>query len=345
MSAGYDEESVRHPHDGLVKRVFTDPEAAAVELRQVLPAALCDQLDWSSLEVSASSFIDPQLRPRHSDILYSVALRRTGQRISVYVVLEHQSTPDPMMAARFLVYVGRLYERFLRDDDGSGTVPMVVPVLLYQGPRGWTLPRRLSEILDIPPELLEAISPPVELTFAVDDLQRSLLGEQVTRDQLVRERGLALAEMARSMLWLAFHPEASRGARAAVLGPLLDFVAETYGPSEVQPFLTYFVSAFERNSPLRATIVESLSQETRSMFISIRDEWLAQGKAQGRAQGMAQGRAQGLAQALERLLVAKGLELTAEQRERVAACTDEARLQAWFDRAVTATAPAQVFEA
>jgi len=339
-----DDEIVRHPHDGLAKRVFTHPEAAAVELRAVLPAALCERLDWSTLEVASSSFVDSELRARHSDILYSIALRGSGRRVSIYVVLEHQSTPDAKMPVRFLVYVGRFYERHLREHRDEATVPMVIPVLLYHGPSGWTLPRRLSEVLDAPPELLEAYPSPVELLFAVDDLSESVVGVQVTRDILARERGLALAEAARTLLWLALHPDASTGERATMLGTLLNFIAETLGPSEVQPFLTYLASAFESSSPVHGILAEPHNQETRRMFISLRDKLLADGEAKGMAKGEAKGMAKGMARSLERLLEAKGLELSSEQRERLNHCTDEGLLQRWFDRAVTAQAVAPIFE-
>ncbi|MCX4243999.1 Rpn family recombination-promoting nuclease/putative transposase [Paraliomyxa miuraensis] len=206
-----DEDIAHHPHD----RIFTDPETAAVELRQVLPATLCDRLDWGTLRAEPSSFIDPKLEPRHSDILYTVAIAGSERRISLYTVLEHQSKPDARMAARFIVYVGRLYERYIRQHENSITVPMVVPILLYQGPTGWTLPRRLSESLDVPPELLAVFPSPVELVFAVDDLEESVIGEQVTRDVLARDRHLAQAEMARTMLY--HHQDASAGERAAAL--------------------------------------------------------------------------------------------------------------------------------
>ncbi len=42
---GYDEEVAHNPHDGLVKRAFTKPEAAAAELEVALPPALTAQLD------------------------------------------------------------------------------------------------------------------------------------------------------------------------------------------------------------------------------------------------------------------------------------------------------------
>lgn len=143
---GYDEDIAHHPHDGLVKRIFTKPEAAAVELRQALPPALAKYLDWDTLHVESGSFIDPKLKPSHNDILYSIALRDSERRVLVYVVMEHQSTPDRMMAVRFLSYVGDVYERYLGQHKGTETIPLLVPLLLYQGPEGWTMPRRLSEL-------------------------------------------------------------------------------------------------------------------------------------------------------------------------------------------------------
>ncbi|MCA9656517.1 MAG: Rpn family recombination-promoting nuclease/putative transposase [Myxococcales bacterium] len=330
-----DDVVAHNPHDGLVKRIFTNPEAAAAELRQVLPAALTSRLDWKTLRVEPSSFIDPELEHRTSDILYSIALSGSTRRISIYVVLEHQSTPDPVMAARFVVYVGRLYERYLSEHKGTKKVPLVAPVLLYQGPKGWTMPQRLSEMLDVPPELLEAFPSPVELAFAVDDLGESVLGDQVTHDQLVRNRGLALAEMARTMLWLYHHPEATDGERAALLGVLGNVVAETWGAKAVKPFLTYFLSVFGPESPVRGILLESASKETRQMYATIRDELLAKGRAEGHAR---------IVRVLERLMDNRGLTLTDELRERVATCEDEDLLQRWFDRAVRASSLTEIFD-
>jgi len=212
----------------------------------------------------------------------------------------------------------------------------VIPVLLYQGPTGWTLPRRLSEMLDVPPDLLEVFPSPIELSFAVDDLEDSLLGEGVTRDQLVRDRGLARAEMARTMLWLYHHPEATTGERAATLGLLLDFIGATWGPEGIKPFLTYFVSRFDRISPLRGILLESVSKENHRLYVTIAEEWIAEGKIEGKAEAFAE--------MLEKLLDTRGLTLTNALRERVTHCKDDALLQRWFDRAITATTLTTVFD-
>ncbi|MEX1364453.1 MAG: hypothetical protein AB1Z98_15110, partial [Nannocystaceae bacterium] len=208
------------------------------------------------------------------------------------------------------------------------------------GPSRWTLPTRLSELLDVPSELTEAFPSPIELAFAVDDLSESLLGEQVSHDQLARDQWRARAEMARSLLWLARNPDAGTGERAAALGQLLTIIDQTWGPEAVEPFLTYLVAAFEPQSPLHAILTQAVSQETRLMYATLQDELITKGKAKGRAEG----RAEGKAELLLRLIDSRELNLSEDQRRLVRECKDEALLQRWFDRALTATDVAEVFE-
>ncbi|MEM7154135.1 MAG: Rpn family recombination-promoting nuclease/putative transposase [Myxococcota bacterium] len=336
---GYDEEVARHPHDGLVKRIFTRPEAAAAELRQALSPALTTRLDWSTLRVEPGTFVDGELKPKHSDILYSVDLEGTTHRAFVFVLMEHQSTPDRMMAVRFLGYANRIYERFLAENKGAETIPLVVPLLLFQGPNGWTMPRRLSDLLDVPTDLRGAFRPPIELVFGVDDLGQSVIGEHVTREQLARDRGLALAEAARTLLWLVHHGERVAGDRAGQLELYFDIVGDTWGNEELLAIATYVLSAFEPETPLRGILAESARKETRQMYTTMLDELLAKGEAKGRIKG----RAKGIAEMVERLLDNRGLALTEELRARLADCEDQALLQRWFDRAVTAATLDEVF--
>ncbi|MCH9684538.1 MAG: Rpn family recombination-promoting nuclease/putative transposase, partial [Deltaproteobacteria bacterium] len=76
--------------------------AAAAEVGVALPPTLTAQFDGDTLHVESVSFIDPKPKPSPHDILYSIGLRKSEQGVLACVVLEHQSTPDRMMAARFL---------------------------------------------------------------------------------------------------------------------------------------------------------------------------------------------------------------------------------------------------
>jgi predicted transposase YdaD len=68
-----------------------------------------------------------------------------------------------------------------------------------------------------------------------------------------------------------------------------------------------------------------------------------QGIAEGEARGEAKGKAEGKAEAVLRLLDARGLAPSQEQRQRVGSSTDSAQLDLWFDRAITASTAAEVF--
>ena len=69
------------PHDALFRYVFSQPEHAAAELRSVLPATLSARLDWSSLELSPSSFIDEQLSETGGLALHDPVRREAGVRV------------------------------------------------------------------------------------------------------------------------------------------------------------------------------------------------------------------------------------------------------------------------
>ena len=97
------------PHDGLFKTAFSQPDLARSELELVLPPALREQLDMSTLAVCPGSFADgtsPELR---ADVLYRV-VTHTGEAALVYVLLEHQSSFDPRMPLRLLGYMLRVWE-------------------------------------------------------------------------------------------------------------------------------------------------------------------------------------------------------------------------------------------
>jgi hypothetical protein len=64
---------------------------------------------------------------------------------------------------------------------------------------------------------------------------------------------------------------------------------------------------------------------------------------QGLSEGEARGEARGEAKSVLRLLDARHLAPSDEQRQRVSSCTDSAQLDLWFDRAVTASTAAEVF--
>jgi predicted transposase/invertase (TIGR01784 family) len=99
------------PHDALFKAVLGDPEHARGVLRAVVPAAVAESIDWTTLAHCPGSFIDPELVGSHTDLLFSAAWCG-GNDALLYLLFEHQSTSDGRMAFRLLRYLVRIWERW-----------------------------------------------------------------------------------------------------------------------------------------------------------------------------------------------------------------------------------------
>jgi predicted transposase YdaD len=70
----------------------------------------------------------------------------------------------------------------------------------------------------------------------------------------------------------------------------------------------------------------------------------AEGRTEGRAEGRTEGRAEGEARSLLTVLDARGLVVSAEQKERITTCTDLELLGRWLRKAVTARSAEELFE-
>ena len=95
------------------------------------------------------TFIDEGLRESQSDLLYEVRHIGTGQPVSMYMLFEHQSSPDPWIRLRLLRYCCRIWEDDLREDPDRHELRPIVPVVFYQGERGWNYS---TEFADLFPE-------------------------------------------------------------------------------------------------------------------------------------------------------------------------------------------------
>ena len=76
------------------------------------------------------------------------------------------------------------------------------------------------------------------------------------------------------------------------------------------------------------------SEYEKTFVERIHDQGIAEGEA---------GEARGKAEAVLKLLDARHLVPSGEQRQRVTSCTDALQLDRWFDRAITAGTAAEVF--
>lgn len=125
-----DNSGTSHAHDAFFKIVMSQPEAARDFLNLHLPPALLAICDLDTLQLESTSFVDADLKPYISDILWSVETTRGSGY--VYALIEHQSRPEKHITFRMLRYSVAAMQRHL---DVHKTLPLVIPVLFYAGKR------------------------------------------------------------------------------------------------------------------------------------------------------------------------------------------------------------------
>lgn len=117
------------PHDAFFKQFLMHPDTARDFLDIHLPAEIRGICDLDTLRLESSHFVEESLKEQYSDVLYSVKMQGTSGYI--HVLIEHQSTADKKMAFRMMRYAIAVMHRLL--NDANGPLPLVVPLLFYQG--------------------------------------------------------------------------------------------------------------------------------------------------------------------------------------------------------------------
>ena len=121
---------LHHPHDAFFKKCLEDPTTAKDLLQAQLPRAIAQRIDWDTLHFTNKSYVTEELRQLHSDVVYSCQL--SHKPAYVYCVLEHQSTPDPLLPFRILQYNVALLAAHLAQKKGK-RLPLIANVCLYAG--------------------------------------------------------------------------------------------------------------------------------------------------------------------------------------------------------------------
>lgn len=269
------------PHDHLVKQTFSDLAVARAFLQGTLPNTVSRALDWRTLRLAPTSLINELLEAREADLLFEVD-RGEGGSLFIYLLLEHQSTPDRQMGRRLYTYIHHIWTRHEQAHPGRLQLPPVIPLVLYHGVEPWPGTRRLHDSValeGLPADVGQWVP---DFTYVLVDLRR-MADAQLIGTALGRLVLLVLKYAAEGDLWerlpqwldLLLQVLRSQGGMAA-MSAIIRYIARTTpaGPSpEVQVFIR-----------------SNLGEPVMEVFESWADKLVKQGIEQGIERGLTQGR-------------------------------------------------------
>jgi len=315
--------------DRAYRLLFSNREMVSDLLKGFVDEPWVSELELQTLERYPRSYVSEQLRERESDVVWRVRCR--GRWLYVYILIEFQTTVDPFMALRLLVYVGLLYQDLLRGERlrAGRKLPPVVPIVLYNGERQWDAPCQMKELIESLPGGIDRYLPRLEYLL----LEERRYGEE----QLRGMRNLAAA---------LFRLENSRepADAVAVLEALVEWLS---GPERAElrrAFVTFLRAAFLGRRMPEADLPEVAElTEVKAVLAERVEEWLKRSREKGREEGVIKGRIEGRAELLTRLLERKFGPLPEELRGRLAEA-DADQLLRWGERVLTAERLEDVFE-
>ncbi|HFD2829783.1 TPA: Rpn family recombination-promoting nuclease/putative transposase [Klebsiella quasipneumoniae subsp. similipneumoniae] len=267
------------PHDAVFKRFLRHPETANDFLMLYLPEAIRQRCDFATLRLQSASFIDEDLRAWYSDVLWSV--RTTCGAGYIYVVIEHQSSPDNHMAFRLMRYAIAAMQRHL--DAGHKTLPLVVPMLFYHGatsPYPFSL-NWLDEFAD--PQLAKRLYgnqfPLIDVTVMPDDeiVQHRRVALLELMQKHIRQRDLSdITESLAAVVMLGYTSPRQ-------LRMLFHYMLQYGNTDEPGVFLRRLARRLPQYEETLMSIAQKLKQEGRQ-----------EGRHEGRQEGRLEGRLEGL---------------------------------------------------
>jgi hypothetical protein len=274
-----------HTNDGFFKAVFSQPAHAAAFFKSHLPAPLTAQTDWATLSLLPGSFVKSSLQQVHSDLLFSVKIGT--EEALLYLLFEHQSTPDPAMPLRLLGYTTEILQQHHKSHGLP--LPPVLPFVLRQGPEPWTPSPHFQDLFILPGETAADLLPFLpKFQHALLDLSRydPTTGETDTQLRIV----LNLMKLVRQREILKF------------FAWLVQFPAHALPNDLIGLMLLYALHADSELDAQAIYPILSSNPDLKSTAMSVAEKLKIEGRVEGKVEGRIEGRVVGKIQTLEEFL-------------------------------------------
>lgn len=134
----------RPRHDTFIRKAFENPIVAKEFFEMHLPKEIKAMFSSHTLKMEKESFVEADLKNSISDILFSAKFNDESGYL--WILLEHQSTPDHFMAFRLFKYMMDIIGRHLTLNPNCKHLPFVYPLVFYNGVKHYNAPRNFWDL-------------------------------------------------------------------------------------------------------------------------------------------------------------------------------------------------------
>ena len=251
-------------HDSFFKSSMNEPRVARAFFDKYLPETLRSRVDLEALQIEKENYVDERLKKGIVDILFSVPI--DGRPGYIYLLVEHQSTSDRWMPFRLRHYVSLILHDLITTSNPE-FLPLVYPMVFYNGKDAWQPTRDFLSLFDAPRETADrCLNQPFHLIDLSEVDDEHLKGELWLHVVLV--------------LMKHIHDDDIRETLLDLMPYLLQIEQETNGVAFLIRAIHYLISSCKaRNVEEVVEItVETFSQKTGEGIVTYAEELIDRGR-------------------------------------------------------------------
>lgn len=142
------------PHDRFFRSAMANPKVAREFFEQYLPLNIKSVLNFDAIKLKKDSFIDDKLKQQICDLLFAAEFNnRSGY---LYLLVEHQSSPQKLMPLRVLKYMLAIIDHHLTTTK-SERLPVIYPMIFYNGKKKYNYSTDIFDLFDEDRDLAQSI--------------------------------------------------------------------------------------------------------------------------------------------------------------------------------------------
>ncbi|MCG9129794.1 Rpn family recombination-promoting nuclease/putative transposase [Candidatus Poribacteria bacterium] len=284
---------VAHFPDKSARWLFKEKENLR-GLLEIVANDLVEYIDFEQLVELNRSFISDALREQESDMVFCVPYQTAANKddLYIYILLEHQSTVDPIMPFRVLFYMCQIWDAQRRELE-SGNIPRqewrlqpILPIVFYTGKSKWQNHFSLKNLIDLPDSLYRFV--PQYDTLFLD------VKETTEEDLTKTNHSLGL------LLTVLKNEDSDKPELINVLQRVLPFLErlDLVQHRNALIYLSHLIlfrrPPHERDELMEIIQVYTKDEEVENMVLSTAEMLEKRGIEQGREEGIEQGREEGI---------------------------------------------------
>ena len=135
--------ALNNPHNNFFIKNLSNKNIAKGYIRCNLPLEIVNHLDFRTIKLSVNSFIDANLQPHYSDLIYTCKWKG-GEKVYISIIIEHQSKKPSIPHLKMLRYLLNGYDYQIAQPTskkikkgGRNTLKVITPMFVYHGKAKW----------------------------------------------------------------------------------------------------------------------------------------------------------------------------------------------------------------